>query len=374
MSARIAAFCLLSGMVVVLTADTMMGNLGLSDVSLPQLVRFKTLPASSRQALENGKDNEAITIARAAVLKQPFSVEALTSLALSSAVSKPEMSSQALAQAASFGWRNVAVQAIVIKSAALENNWNGVAPRLVALSNLNKLDALDPSVFVTANAGTYASKIAPAFAQNGIAWFRFADWLKDNGAENERASLLAQTPPYNRESDCIQLGQTARKLVSEDRVNMAADLIHSRCQGYLTPASGAITIDQHFGDSRRGPFEWQLAPEPGVSVRIGTSVGKIAVEVENVDPVQRVIASKILSKHDHRTKFRALFRLSDLNVPHRSIMPLSFECIGSKFLTASSGPVSGALYTSPCKFYRVKLSLPQGRFQLHVDEHGFQAN
>lgn len=374
MPAYIAVYCLLSGLVLALTADNVLGRQGIHVDFLPRFFRSRTLTASSQQPLESYQDYEAISTARAAVVKRPLSVEALSALALSSAASKPDMSSKALAQAASLGWRNANVQAVVIKSAALERKWSVAAPRLLALSNLNGLDALDSSVFVAAVDRSYAAKVAPAFAHNGVAWFKYAQWLKDQGLEKEREHILAQTLNYNRETDCVRLGLVAQQLVLEGRIDMAANLVRSRCESYITRVSDTITIDEHFGDTRRGPFEWQMVAQPGVSVRVGMNGGKAIVEVENGDPVTRVIASRLLSNESGSADLHTHFELSDLSNPLRKIKPLLFECQEFNSMEISDKTASTAFRASDCRFVRVKLKLPNGRFQLRADDSGFQRN
>lgn len=364
---RLAAFCMLSGVVLGLTVDQLLARAGFHTPLLPNLLKFETLPASSLQELERSSEARATDKVRLIVLMRPLSVEALEVLAQSTATSKPHMATELLVQAAALGWRNVAMQAAVIRSAASAKNWGVVAPRLLALTKLKSLDAIDPSTFVTADAREYAPQIVAAFADDGIAWFEFANWLRRTGRERESKYLLAQTPSYSDEDACNQLGLLARQFVKVGEIDFAAELIGSRCRGYLTPASSGLIIDQHFGEVSRGPFEWQMAPHSGLSVRTGMLDGKAFVEVVNADPLTRKIASKLVLKSNFE-KFRVIEfeNLSAKDLQPNSLQ-LYYECVafGGRYKEPLKLDVKS--FGGDCAILRVGFELPTGRFRVWSD-------
>lgn len=365
---KIVAFCLLTSMVLGLTTDDILGRAGRYASFVPQFFGSKSLPAASRAELASGRDHAAVSTARAAVLRQPLSVEALGALARSTVVSEPRLSSEALAQAARLGWRDVAVQASVIESASLTKKWDVAAPRLLALANLNALDNIDPAVFASGDAPDYASKIAPAFSGNGLAWFKFAKWLRDNGLERQSEALLAHTPAYEREEACATLGLTASEFVRAGRVDFAAELVDPRCRNFLTSASSALAIDQNFGDRDRGPFEWQVVSQPGVSVRLETTNEMTFAVVENSDPIPRTIARKIARTRAVQSESVIYFNKIGASSSSRKNMPLEFECATLQPTQNSKAiPTVNESMFENCLFVRVKFQLPPGRFKLWTD-------
>lgn len=364
---RIGAFCLLSGVVLGLTTDQFLAKVTADASFLPGPFRFKTLPGLSIQELGSRTEIEAMDTARLAVLRQPLSVEALGALAQSSATLKLQMSTKALSQAAALGWRGVSVQTAVIGSAAAAKRWDVAAPRLLALAKLHTLDALDHSVFVTAHAREYAPQIVQTFAHDGVAWFRFSSWLRARGGEKQSMYLLAQTPFYSDEDACNQLGFLARKFVHDGQIDFAADLIGVRCQSYLTPPTNGLSINQHFGQVRRGPFEWQMIPHSGVSFRAGLAQGKAVVEITNADPLPRKIAIKLVQRGDYNKPKKVLYEDLDSIIRKPRILKISYECAmysvkGSKSLTNLTR-TSGV----DCDVFRAFFQLSTGHFRLWTD-------
>lgn len=365
---QIVAFCLLTSMVLGLTTDYILGRAGRYASFVPQFFGSKSLPAASRAELASGRGQAAVSTARVAVLRQPLSVEALGALARSTVVLEPRMSSEALAQAAGLGWRDVAVQASVIESASLAKKWDVAAPRLLALANLNALDNIDPAVFASEDAPDYASKIAPAFSGNGLAWFKFAKWLRDKGLERQSEALLAQTPAYEREDACATLGLTASEFVRAGRVDFAAELVDRRCRNFLTSASSALDIDENFGGRDRGPFEWQVVNQPGVSVRIETTNAMTVVELENSDPLPRTIARKIVRTRAVQSGSVMYFNKIGASSSSRKKMPLEFECATlQRTPNSQTIPTMNKSMVENCLFVRVKFQLPPGRYRLWSD-------
>lgn len=364
---RIAVFCAMSFIALGLMADILLAGFGLSTVLLPDVFRSKTLLTSSRDDLGRGREEGALNKARAAVLKEPLSAEALAVLALSSTSLKPYMSSNALVQAAGLGWRNILVQASVIESAASAKNWNAVGPRLLAVASLDKLDAINPAVFEINDAADYSAKIAPAFLDSGLAWFKVAQWMRSKGLESESKYFLAQTPAYNDVDACVWLKNTANEFIRDGDIAFAAGLIASRCGSFLTSASDSISFDQHFGDPGRGPFEWQMVGQAGVSFRTEMRSGKTILEIQNADPLPRIIASKILRTNELRLGEHTYAGELRINDSSGRVVPLFFESIGKRrrFWRTSSS----TLNRSPDDnggFIRVYFKLPTGRFQLSV--------
>lgn len=111
MLARIAAFLALSATALGLAADRVIGEISVDSAFLPNIFKSSSLPTTSLRELAGGHNTEAQGIAQLALLKRPLSVEALTAIASSSAATKPDVSSNTLAQAAALGWRNVVIQA-----------------------------------------------------------------------------------------------------------------------------------------------------------------------------------------------------------------------------------------------------------------------
>lgn len=364
---RVAAFLMLSGLVLGLTADNLLGRTAVDTSLLPELFKSASLPASSLKKLAVGREEEATAIARRAVLRQPLSVEALAVLAQSSAIADSDMSSIVLAKAAALGWRNVFVQVAVINSAASVKSWRVVAPRVFALARLNELDSLDPKVFVDVDAPEHGSQMAPVFSSNGLAWFKFLKWLGEKGFKREHDGLLVQTPLFVREADCVRLGQAADELVREGQVSFAADLIGSRCKGYLTLASKGLAIDQHFGDSRRGPFEWQMIARPGVNLSIITKGGKPQLEVTNADPLPRTIASRIIRAEKLKGSRTLFFQRLDSGASRKEHLPLSAKCV-ERASEGLSGQKSFVRINSvTCSFLHITFQLPSGHFQVGTE-------
>lgn len=361
---RVAAFCMMSGVVLGLTADNVLGTLALDAVFLPKSFKSKSLPASSLKDLAVGREMEATATAAKAVLKQPLSVEALAALAQSSAVLRPEMSSSALSQAAALGWRNVFVQATVIDSAASISSWSVVAPRVLALASLNELDQIDSAIFAKADVEEYALQIAPTFASNGSAWFKFVKWLGAKGLERERDGLLRQTPHYVDVADCIRLGQIAGEFVSRRQVSIAAELVDSRCQSYLTSASSGAAYDQHFGDSKRGPFEWQMIRRPGVNFSVTTTNSRTRLEIVNSDPLPRTIASKVILAESLASSPKLFVRRLDSVSSRLEPLPISVEC--AERLANRNDVVQSSVETErvSCVFVRLTFQLPSGHYQM----------
>lgn len=365
---RAAAFFMLFGLVLGLTADHVLGRMAVDAALLPEFFKSASLPASSLQKLEVGREEEAITMARRAVLKQPLSVEALAVLAQSSAFADSDMSSAVLAKAAELGWRNVFVQVAVINSAASVKSWRVVAPRVFALATLNELDNLDPAKFIEVDAPEYGSQMAPAFSSNGLAWFKFVKWLGDKGFKREHDGLLLQTPLLVREVDCVRLGQEAGELVREGQVSFAANLIGSRCQGYLTSASKSLVVDQHFGDSRRGPFEWQMIPRTGVNFSIIMKGGKPQLEVTNSDPLRRIIASRIIRADKLKGSRTLFFHRLDGGASRKELLPLSAKCVERIFDGEGTPQSSIGNISMSCSFLHITFQLPSGRYHVGTDQ------
>lgn len=363
---RIAVFCTLSAFILGHTTDHFMGRSALDVSFLPEFFKSASLPAASLEKLGDGREEQAFTLARNAVLKQPLSVNSLSALAQTSAVVNSNMSSNALSQAAALGWRNLFVQVAVVNSAALVNNWKVVAPRVLALASLNKLDELDPAIFAGTNVPEYTQQIAPVFSSSGLAWFKFIKWLGDNSLNRERDGLLMQTPVYVREADCVRLGQVASELVREGQVSFAADLIRSRCQSFLTSASSGLVIDEHFGDSQRGPFEWQMISHSGVSFNISTGDGSVRLEVINSDPIDRRIASKIVRIDRLENLSEPFFhRLEDGDVKNDNFL-MEVQCVEGSSKGAKYENVSFAKRDADCHFVHITFQIPNGHFQMGV--------
>lgn len=360
---RSAILCLLSGIVLGLAADNVLGRTGLSTTYLPQVFKLNTLPAATRQELANGRDEEAIALARKAVQRQPLSVEALASLAWASATSRPSMSSDALGQAARLGWRDAPVQVAIIKSAALTKNWSVVAPRLAALANMNKLDEVDPSIFAIEDAD-FSEKIAPAFADYGLAWFKFVNWLRDKGLSRQSNDLLLQTPAFDRQDACIQLGFLAFKVVREGRGALAATIVNSHCDKFLTSTESGLVIDQNFGDSQRGPFEWQTSGYPGVSVVVEKEFDGTFLEVVNGDPLPRPVATKIMQRGQllNGDVVNAIAMRS--RTRKHEVIPLDIKCIDRPDKVINYVSVSGKELANRCNMVRVTFALPTGHFRV----------
>lgn len=364
MFGRIAAFCLLSGSVLGFATDHILGTVGLEATFLPELFKFKTLPASSLQKQGSGRETEATDIARLAVLKQPLSVEALEALARSSATSEPQMSTKSLVQAAALGWRNIAVQVTVIRSAASAKNWGVAAPRLLALTKLNSLEAIDHSVFSAADAREYVPDILPAFAYDGLAWFKFTNWLRDAVRESESRFVLAQTPSYFDEGSCNQLGLVASEFIRDGEIEFAAELIDSRCRNYLTPPSSGLSIDKHFGDQQRGPFEWLMLPQSGVSFRTGFANGKNFVEITNSDPLRRKIAVKFIHNNSRRKEKEILFQSLNAVQSKPENLYLKYECAELGVRHRNSPKNDTSSLKGDCLFFRVSFYLATGHFRV----------
>jgi hypothetical protein len=327
------------------------------------------LPAASRTEVASGREDAAVNTAREAVLRQPLSVEALAVLARSTVVSNPQMSSEALTQAAGLGWRDAAIQASVIENASLTKNWDVVAPRLVALTNLNALEVIDPAVLAMESASHHAAQIAAAFADNGLAWFKFVKWMREKGFEKQSEALLAETPAYEREDSCARLGLTANEFVRAGRVDFAAELIDTRCQNFLTSASSALTIDKSFGNRDRGPFEWQLVSNSGVSVRIETVGGMTVVEVANSDPLPRTIAQRIVRARALQSGTVGYFKKMGPNSSDRNILPVEFDCVAVQHKSNEKAILSpDKILMGNCSFVKVNFQLGTGRFQIWTED------
>lgn len=365
---RTLLFCLLACFALGVTTDAILARVGVSGTFLPAIFHSKSLPASSLDQLANGKEQESIATARFAVLKQPLSVEALAVLAQSSATAKPQLSSQALTQAARLGWRNVTVQAAIIESAALVRNWDVVSPRLLALTRLNRMEVIDQTVFGLTDAREYASQIAAEFANDSSAWFMFIKWLRGNNRIGESKYLLYKTPSYDREEDCVRLGVLAQDFVRYNETELAAALVGDRCQRFLTSASSGLTINQHFGNTRRGPFEWQTMLHPGVSYRTGLDYGRKFVEIVNLDPLPRTVASKLMRLDGARLNGRILFKRLESKDLEQRLLPVNFEC--TTLRDGGMVSISSSLEKMPlnCTMIRAKLRLPKGRFQIWLDD------
>lgn len=357
---------MLSCLVLGLTFDQIMGGMSIDSAWLPQPFKSKSLLAAGRDELRDGQEEDALATARLVISKQPFSADALELLARSSVALRPEMSSASLSQAAVLGWRNNAVQAVVIESAASSNNWAIVAQRLLALSKLNGLDLVDPTIFDAGRMRDNATQIAVEFSENSLDWFKFTKWLRMNGREEGSRYLLLRTPNYQTEEECNRLGLVAGDFVRRSEVEFAAKLISSRCREYLTSPTSGLAIDQNFGDSRRGPFEWHMVPNPGVTYSISSRSGKKVVEVFNADPLPRAIAQKIVRKKDLFRNFRIISRSLDRLGSQADSLSLRFTCFeqgGNKSFTLDFA------YRLPdnCEFMRVMFSLENGRSELWSD-------
>lgn len=363
-SERIVVFCLLAGVTFGLTVDSVSARFGVNPFFLPKLFKSKSLSESSLEMLANGRDRQATDTARLAVLKQPLSVEALSVLARSSAVLKPQMSSGSLAQAATLGWRDVAVQTSVIETAAAVRNWDAVGPRLVALTRLGRLGAVERGIFITADAREYAPKVAHAFLEDGTSWLKFSKWLLAKGREADGKYFLRTAPTFQRDVDCFQFGLIANEFVRKGEIDFAAELVNYRCRSYLTTPSHGLSIDQNFGDSRRGPFQWKVENHPGVRYNIKSNDGRIILEVVNTDPLPRLIASKIVPRRNMIAR-NAIYssNMSSGRLEARSL-DLSFSCINGGASAAEYDLVSDLNGGDRCRFVRVKIKLPTGRFQL----------
>lgn len=361
------AFALLSALVVGLTVDRVVGREALDAEFLPTLFKSSTLPASSLGHLANGRDDEAIAEARAAVFKQPLTVDALAALAKASAVVNPEMSSIALTQAAALGWRNVVIQTAVINGAASTKSWSIVAPRLLAMTKLNKLDNVSPAIFANADVEEYALQIAPAFSASGSAWFQFVKWLGGNGMTRERDGLLKQTPLYDREADCVALGLTANELARDGNISIAADLIDSRCRRYITSPESFIGIDQHFGDVRRGPFEWRIVSNSGVTFSVAAVDGKTHLDVVNSDPLPRKVASRMIRTASLEKSVKLLFtRLGTGNLPMEPL-PVFTQCLEGEHSLRSPRVLVRSGVKMDCPFTRIVFQVPTGAFRIESD-------
>lgn len=364
---RIVVFCLLSVLMLGLTVDSVSAKIGINAFFLPALLMSKTLPEASLDKLASGRDMEAIDIARLAIVKQPLSVEALSVLSRSSAVLNPEMSSESLVQAATLGWRDVAVQAAVIETATLAQNWAAVGPRLVALTRLDRLDAIERGGFLSADAQDYTSQVTHAFSDDGSSWLKFAMWLRTTGQNKDSEYFLGSAPSFNREDECFQLGQIANDFARENEIQFAAQLVSTRCQNFLTSASGEVSIDQNFGNNRRGPFEWKVTDQPGIIYNIKSKDGKSILEVVNSDPFSRLIASKVFAGKD--VIVRDIMYSSSINSGKMEVrsLDLSFSCIDGGGAAPNSGLRFKLKDVDRCDFVRVKFRLPTGRFQLWVN-------
>lgn len=360
---RIAAFSLMTGLVLSLTVDQIVGRVGLNNFLLPEIFKSKALIAASLDKLDLGRDEEATAIARLAVTKQPLSVDALFVLAGNSARVKPLISENSLVQAAKLGWRNAAVQAVVVDSAASAGEWEVVAPRLVALTKMGELGAVNPTVFGSADPRIFVPRVSPAFSDDGSAWFRFINWLRDNELKAESEYAVTKTPLYLQKDDCMFVGAMASKLVREGKIGIAEDLIRTRCRDFLTKSTSGLTINDHFGDDKRGPFEWQTLSHGGVSFKVLKKEGKARVNVRNADPLSREVASKVVRREIFESSRGLSFSRIDANT--QEVMPLQIlgRCIGSL-----DQPLSGLLSAqgarSSCEFVKVTFTLPSGGFQI----------
>lgn len=362
--AKIAAFCLVSSLTVGLTVDLVFAEQGVSGALLPELLHSKSLPSLSLNQLTDGEEYEALSTARSAVLRQPLSVEALTGLARSSANLKPQMSMASLAQAASLGWRDALVQAMVINAAASTNSWKVVAFRVLALTKLDRLDLVNQANFADENAPMYTQPMVEAFTNDGVAWFRFVGWLRTMGREVESEHLLAETPFFNRIEECIHLGYIAQDFVREGKIDFAAELVDNRCQKFLTSSKDRHMITPNFGDYQRGPFEWQIVTKSGIDFRVFPNDGANALEVFNRDPVPRVIARKIMRRSEYEAAGKlhlVQFGGGDLI---EKFVPISVECANRESDYRGDEVASTLIARRHCPFVRVKFQIPSGRFRL----------
>lgn len=362
---RIAVFTLVACTAIGTALDHFLGTQSFSAAFLPGAFKSRSLTAESMEILSRRRFKEAIVSARNAVLTQPLSTEALIGLARSSAIENPKLSSETLLQAAALGWRGVTAQSAMIESGAFVGRWDVVALRLVALARLNELDAIDQSAFASADVRDYAPQIAPAFTQSGMAWFKFSKWLKDNGLERESDYVLTQTPIFQRKDDCAYLGHTAQELVRDRKILLAAELIESRCKSFLTWPSSSISIDQHFGDKSRGPFEWQVLPHSGVSFNITNNDGATRLEIRNADPLTRKFATKIvkIDKSHEDVNIYSNIKLKG-GEPH-DMRFVSVKCIYPILSNKERARQEGIIGSGRCPFGMVSIDLPRG--QIFID-------
>lgn len=347
---RIAAFCMLSGFVLGVTADHVLGRMALDAALLPKFFKSASLPASSLKELAGGRDEEATATARRAVLKQPLSVEALAALAQSSAVLEPEMSSSALSQAAGLGWRNIVVQNAALRSAANEGQWEVVGRIVDAAARLRSLDKVDKEIFEHHDPSIYARMMAPAFIYSPASWFAFARWLRENDLRIQSAEVIQNSPYYAEESGCVRLGMALDDLIKFGQIEAAAKIIEGRCNAFLTSPSSGLRFGQQFGNIRRGPFEWKLAGNSGVNFKMNDVSGDFYLIIENKDPIARRFASKILHKK---------YLESDLMIFMRKYGDRSSKI---RPITLSKQCISG-----DCDFLSVSFEIPQGMYQVWAE-------
>lgn len=362
------AFSLMTGLVLGLTVDQILGRVGLNNFLLPEIFKSKALIGASLEKLDLGRDDEATAIARLAVMKQPLSVDALFVLAGNSVRVKPLISENSLVQAAKLGWRNAAVQAVVVDSAASAGQWQVVAPRLVALTKMDELGAVNPTVFGSADPRIFVPQVSPAFSDDGSAWFRFINWLRDQELKGESEYAVTKTPSYSQKDDCMFVGAMASRLVLDQKIVIAEDLIRTRCRDFLTSAASGLTINEHFGDKTRGPFEWRTFSHPGVSVTIVRVDGKSRVNVNNVDPFPREVASKIVRREVFEgSRGLSFFRIGS-DSPVIEQLKFSGRCIGLSDESLRSRFQEAAVRRQ-CEFVQVTLTLQTGEFQIWSNGH-----
>jgi hypothetical protein len=226
-----------------------------------------------------GDQRQAMTLARAALAREPMNVVALRTLGLALEQSGDQPgANRVMFLAAGLGWRDVALQLWLIKAYALKNDVRGALRRADALARTNHLPEITFPLFLASITddqlrGTLAREMADRPLWRGNFFYRLLQLPPEqmpyvNALVGDLAKVGSPITPQERAiylTRLVQVGQGTEAysywLRDQRAVGVRASTVPWDAGFEHVPPPGALAA----------PFEWQVTPESAGVAQIGAA-------------------------------------------------------------------------------------------------------